>query len=52
VKRQFRGAEYLIHVCNPNGVQKGVTSITVDGQAIDGKVVPALEGTHTVEVVM
>ncbi|MBR3531603.1 MAG: glycosyl transferase [Bacteroidaceae bacterium] len=52
VKRQFRGAEYLIHVSNPNGVQKGVKCITVDGQAIDGNVVPALEGTHTVEVVM
>ncbi len=52
VKRQFRGAEYLIHVSNPDGVQKGVKSITVDGQAIEGNVIPTLEGKHAVEVVM
>jgi cellobiose phosphorylase len=50
VKRKFRGAEYIITVKNPNGVQKGVKQILFDGKAIDGNVVPANEGKHTVEV--
>ena len=52
VKRKFRGAEYIITVKNPNGVQKGVKQILFDGKAIDGNVVPANEGKHTVEVTM
>ncbi len=52
VCRKFRGGEYVITVKNPNGVQKGVKSITVDGKAISGNVVPATEGKHQVEVIM
>ena len=52
VKRRFRGAEYLITVKNPNGNQKGVKCITVDGQPINGNIVPFMEGKHTVEVMM
>ena len=52
VSRRFRGAYYTIHVQNPQGVAKGVKSITLDGQAIEGNVVPFSEGSHTVEVVM
>ena len=52
VKRKFRGANYDITICNPNGVFKGVKSITVDGQAIEGQVVPHTIGNHMVEVVM
>ena len=52
VKRKFRGAEYIITVKNPDGVQKGIKSITFDGKAIEGNVVPATEGKHTVEVIM
>jgi len=52
VKRKFRGAEYVINVKNPDGVQKGVKSITFDGEPIKGNVIPATEGKHTVEVVM
>ena len=50
VKRKFRGAEYLITV--PNGVCKGVKSIEVDGQPIEGCIVKHSAGTHTVKVVM
>ena len=32
VKRKFRGAEYHITVKNPDGVCKGIQSITVDGR--------------------
>ena len=52
VKRRFRGAEYLITVKNPDGNQKGVKSICVDGQPITGNIVPFMEGKHVVEVKM
>ncbi|TRX66567.1 GH36-type glycosyl hydrolase domain-containing protein [Carboxylicivirga sp. M1479] len=53
VKRQFRGVDYNIKVLNPNGVCKGVESITVNGDEIEGNVVPLLqEGTHEVIVRM
>ena len=52
VTRQFRGACYEIHVVNPDGVEKGVRSITCDGKPVDGQVIPFAEGKHRVEVVM
>ena len=52
VKRKFRGANYDITIYNPNGVCKGVKSITVDGQDIEGQVVSHAIGNHKVEVVM
>ncbi|NLW88771.1 MAG: glycosyl transferase [Clostridiaceae bacterium] len=54
VTRVFRGATYEISIQNPDGVKKGVRSVTVDGQPIEGNVLPVLEeGTkHIVEVVM
>ena len=52
VKRKFRDAEYLITILNPNGVCKGVKSIEVDGQPIEGCIVKHSSGTHTVKVVM
>jgi cellobiose phosphorylase len=53
VARQVRGATYVIEVHNPDRVCKGVKSITVDGQAVAGSVVPyEAGGTHQVIVVM
>jgi cellobiose phosphorylase len=52
VTRRFRGAEYEIRVSNPKGVSKGVARMTVDGQPVEGAVVPAQSGKHIVEVVM
>lgn len=54
VKRHFRGAVYEIEVKNPEGVERGVKEIRVDGQAIQGQVVPPHgDGrVHHVEVVM
>ena len=52
VNRKWRGAEYQIHVTNPNGVEKGVVSIMVDGRQVDK--IPAMP-TGTIcraEVVM
>ena len=54
VTRKFRGDIYEIKVTNPNHVCKGVKSMTVDGKAVDGNVIPVIGdgNTHTVEVVM
>ena len=50
VRRKFRDAVYNIHVVNPNGKEKGVKRIVVDGQPVEGTVVPYTAGEHTVEV--
>ena len=54
ISRKFRGATYQIAIKNPDHVCRGVKSVTVDGQAIDGNVLPAFgDGkTHQVEVVL
>jgi cellobiose phosphorylase len=38
-ERVFRGARYIVEVENPDGVERGVRSITVDGRPIDGPVI-------------
>lgn len=52
--RRFRGATYEIEVQNPHGVQQGVKSITVDGERLNGTVIPPdpAGGTHRVVVEM
>lgn len=35
VSRKWRGAEYIIHVTNPKGVEKGVASLTADGKPVE-----------------
>jgi len=54
VTREFRKAVYRIEVKNPRHVSRGVTSIKVDGQEIEGNVIPMFgDGdTHRVEVAM
>ena len=53
VDRKWRGGEYTIRVENPNGVQKGVASVVVDGRAVEGNVIPDCgKGHHDVAVVM
>ena len=53
IHRKFRGAEYDITVQNPGGVEKGVKSVVVNGQLIEGNIVNCAEGTkNTVIVVM
>ena len=51
VQRKFREADYDITI-HPNGSQKGVKSITLDGQPVTGTVIPYTPGHHTVEVTM
>jgi len=54
VSRKFRGATYHIQVCNPDTVSKGVKSVTLDGEAMAGNLVPVIEagGECQVNVVM
>ena len=54
VKRFYRSAEYEIHIDNPNQVEKGVVSITVDGKSVFGNVIPLETGKtyYNVHVVM
>ncbi len=52
VTRSFREGIYHIQVKNPNGVQKGVVSMTVNGHAVDGCVIPYEKGRTQYEVVV
>lgn len=54
VTRVFKGAVYAITVQNADHVCKGVKSVMIDGQPLDGNVVPAFgDGkTHRVVVTM
>lgn len=52
VSRRFRGATYNIAVQNPNGVSKGIASITLNGQAVAGNVLPLLKAGETAKVVV
>ena len=53
VTRKYRGGTYNISV-KTNGSQKGVKSMTVNGQAVEGNIIPFVEGQkeYNVEVVM
>ena len=35
VVRRWRGAEYHIHVTNPDGVQKGISKIRINGRPVE-----------------
>lgn len=52
--RQFRNATYQISVSNPSHISKGVKSVTVDGNAIEGNILPVFADgkEHIVEVVL
>ena len=54
VMREFKGSKYQIHIQNPNHVSKGVASMVVDGQAVNGNIIPDFKDgkVHEVEVVL
>jgi N,N'-diacetylchitobiose phosphorylase len=53
ISRQWRGAMFMISVRNPNGVQKGVRSVTLNGMPVSGAIPPQPTGsTNDVVVVM
>lgn len=54
VTRRFRGASYRIRVTNPNGVSKGVSSVSVNGAPLVGSLLPPPQpgADYDVDVVM
>ena len=53
IERNFRGARYAIAVENPQGVGRGVRSVSVDGKKIEGTLLPwSPGGTFRVQVEM
>jgi cellobiose phosphorylase len=52
--RRFRGKSIAIDVKNPQGVCRGVKSLTLNGELQPENLIPAdrLEETNTVEVLM
>ena len=51
ITRVYRGVTYNIEIKNPNKVQKGVASLTVDGVEVAGNVIPFDGSKKTVSVV-
>ena len=51
VIRVYRGVTYNIEIKNPNKVQKGVASLTVDGVEVKGNVIPFDGSKKTVNVI-
>lgn len=50
--RKFREGTYNIKVVNPDNVEKGVKSITVDGTPVEGCVIPYVKSKETYDVVV
>ncbi len=54
VTRHYRGATYVINVSNPDRVSKGIKELTIDGNKVEGNILPACKDgkEHIVNVVM
>ncbi len=54
IRRKFRGAVYNIEVENPERINKGVRSVTIDGQAHSSNLLPAFADgkTYHITVIM
>jgi len=53
ITRTFRGARYHIMLDNTAERCKGATSITVDGESLEGNIIPPFaDGEHQVHVVI
>jgi len=46
ITRIWRGATYNITVQNPNGVQKGIKELILNGRVVEGAIKPQKAGTH------
>ena len=51
LSRTYRGVNYHIQVKNPDHVEKGVCYLEVDGEHIDGNVIPPVQGKTECEVI-
>ena len=48
--RRFRGTDFEITVDNPGGAEKGIASVTVNGELYDGNLIPAFPKGEIVKV--
>lgn len=51
ITRRFRGATYEIEVRNPDHVQHGAARLEMDGEVVEGSILPVVEAGRTVHVV-
>ena len=51
IRRYFRGAWYNITFKNPDHKEKGISSLTVNGTAVEGNLIPLTEGCTEYDVV-
>ncbi|MRT93974.1 glycosyl transferase [Ancylomarina sp. 16SWW S1-10-2] len=53
ITREFRGVSYEIKILNPDGKNKGVKSMEIDGSIVNDNLIPILKsGTHKVTVIL
>lgn len=54
IQRKFRGAKYNIEVTNPDHVSKGVKKVVVNGNEIEGNIIPIMEegSENSVKVIL
>lgn len=54
VTRKYRNAIYHIHVTNPNHVEKGIQTMTVNGEVVTENCIHPLDNVHNyqIEIVM
>lgn len=54
ISREFRGSTYIIEVQNPHGVSSGVQTVLVDGEPLEGQILPVFGdgGIHHVTVTL
>ncbi len=50
IDRRYRETDYHIHVENPKGVEKGVVQMIVNGETVDGNVIPVQPCGSSVDV--
>lgn len=52
VVRKFRGTSYNIHVKNPEGICRGVKSLVINGEKLDGNRIPLADRDCEVTVIL
>lgn len=50
VTREYQGTRYEIEVVNPDGLQKGIKKLVVDGVEVEGNIIPIQRGKQSVKV--
>lgn len=51
ITRIYRNAKYNIVITNPNGAEKGLCSLSVDGKLIEGNTIPIIDGKEIYNII-